>query len=303
MTLRPVLLLFLFIAAPVLGVTQVVLPGPDKVPDRDEISAAIARFGEIPVLVTLAVAIRAEHELTGAEQAHQRQQIRQAQLAVRRALPAGAMREYQTMPLMRLVVTAETLQLLTTLPEVASVVEDRLSAPELATSVAQIHAPYLWRQGFTGSGHTIVVLDTGAEITHPFLADNIVAEACFSTTYAEHGATSLCPGGVASAFTTGSSADCDPAVFGCGHGTHVAGIAAGRTSDRYGVAPEANIIPIQVFSRFDNASFCGGADRSPCVLTYTSDILAALEASSKIAGESLVSSNWPAELRSITNLP
>jgi subtilisin family serine protease len=62
----------------------------------------------------------------------------------------------------------------------------------------------------------------------------------------------------------------------CSHGTHVASIAAGDNgSTIVGVAPDANIIAVQVFSLFTSTSSCGGF--SSCMLSYTSDQIAALE--------------------------
>ena len=60
----------------------------------------------------------------------------------------------------------------------------------------------------------------------------------------------------------------------CDHGTHVAGIAAGKGASYSGVAKDADIIAVQVFSLFP-PSYCGGA--SSCVLSYSSDQLSALE--------------------------
>src|SRR5690606_12578974 len=65
------------------------------------------------------------------------------------------------------------------------------------------------------------------------------------------------------------------------HGTHVAGIAAGRSQTVAGqtingVAPNANIIAIQVFTRFNRDTDCGGTGTAPCIMSYTSDQLAAL---------------------------
>jgi subtilisin family serine protease len=55
----------------------------------------------------------------------------------------------------------------------------------------------------------------------------------------------------------------------------VAGIAAGRTSNRRGVAPGANLIAIQIGSELTGAG-CGTAG-SPCVTLYDSDAIAALD--------------------------
>jgi len=106
--------------------------------------------------------------------------------------------------------------------------------------------------GFTGSGQTVAILDTGVDKTHPFLADKIVAEACYSTTYAPDSATAVCSSGSTAA---GSGLPC--AISGCEHGTHVAGIAAAAehpTDSILGVAKDATVIAIQVFSRFGNAA-------------------------------------------------
>jgi subtilisin family serine protease len=70
----------------------------------------------------------------------------------------------------------------------------------------------------------------------------------------------------------GAAAPCG--ADGCEHGTHVAGIAAGRGSDFSGVAPDADIIAVQVFSRFTGPA-CGG--QSECVASFTSDQIRALD--------------------------
>jgi subtilisin family serine protease len=100
-----------------------------------------------------------------------------------------------------------------------------------------------------------------------------VHEACFSSTVPTQGATSLCPNGTMTQTGPGSGAACS-GMSGCQHGTHVAGIAAGYQSASFaGVARGAQIIAIQVFSRF-SGSTCGGGN---CVLSYTSDQIRALD--------------------------
>ncbi|HEY6563744.1 MAG TPA: DVUA0089 family protein, partial [Pirellulaceae bacterium] len=67
----------------------------------------------------------------------------------------------------------------------------------------------------------------------------------------------------------------------CSHGTHVAGIAAGSSATdptnapANGVAPGARIIAMQIFTRFNDTASCG-VGFAPCVLSYTSDQINAL---------------------------
>nr|BFE83136.1 hypothetical protein GCM10020093_057370 [Planobispora longispora] len=64
----------------------------------------------------------------------------------------------------------------------------------------------------------------------------------------------------------------------CYHGTHVAGIAAGKSFNAQygdGVAPGAKILSIQVFSRFNGEKECGEGE-APCVMAYDSSILQGL---------------------------
>jgi subtilisin family serine protease len=114
------------------------------------------------------------------------------------------------------------------------------------------------------------VLDTGVDSSHPFLQGKVVEEACFSTSDAERGARSLCPNGRDEQHGRGAAAPCS--IEGCEHGTHVAGIAAGRGDDFAGIASDATIIAIQVFQ--NNTDSCTG---DGCLNVRTSDIIRALE--------------------------
>jgi len=219
--------------------------------------------------------------------ASQRASIAGAQeRVIKRTQSAGLeeyVRRFETIPVVVLEVDAEGLRALKDNPEVVSIREDRLIPPALADSVAHIDADLAWAMGYSGSGQVVAILDTGVQTTHPAFSGRIVDEACFSTTYAAHRARSLCPAGVNpggsdSQVGRGAGVNCDPAIYGCNHGTHVAGIAAGNGGGVVGVARDAGVLPVQVFSEF-SGTICMNYARSaaPCVLSYISDVLAAME--------------------------
>ena len=62
----------------------------------------------------------------------------------------------------------------------------------------------------------------------------------------------------------------------CSHGTHVATTVAGDDGTLKGVAPKANVIRMQVFSQFNDFWDCYPY-QPPCVMSYTSDQMKALE--------------------------
>ncbi len=183
-----------------------------------------------------------------------------------------AARGYRHVPLLALEVTPEGLDHLAGLALVRSLREDGVRLPQLTSTLPVIAAAQAWSLGATGAGQAVAVLDTGVDAQHPFLQGKVIAEACYSSTFAPHGASALCaPRGGSGA---GAAAPCT-GVAACDHGTHVAGIAAGDDGSFSGVAPQAGVIAIQVFSRFDNPSFCGASN--PCLLAYDSDVIGALD--------------------------
>jgi subtilisin family serine protease len=175
---------------------------------------------------------------------------------------------------------------------VQSVYKDELRMPTLDVSTALIRSNRANQAGWTGRGTTVAVLDTGIDRDHPFFTGRIVDEACFSSSDASDGAVSLCPNNQPSQTGPGA-ADAETAqcvirgANACSHGTHVAGIAAGRLATgapSNGVAPEAGILPIQIFSRVDNPMTClTGGVSAPCFLSYTSDQKLALEYIARVA--------------------
>ena len=147
----------------------------------------------------------------------------------------------------------------------------------LDETVSFINADKLWEQGITGTGQVIVILDDGIDSSHDMFLNNIVEEACFSDTF-NNTDESLCPNGKESQTGSGSASNCIPGTAVCEHGTHVAGTAAGNDTigsvTRRGVSYNSDLLPIQVFTTFNNTEDCDGADS--CQLSYTSSQLAAL---------------------------
>ena len=183
-------------------------------------------------------------------------------------------KRFDLIPAMALQVDAAGLEALLGHPNVVDVIEDIPVPPALQDSVPLIGAgPDGSFAGYTGQGQTVAILDTGVDKSHAYLSGKIVSEACYSSNV-DGGGSSLCPGGAASSTAEDSALNCDLSIYGCDHGTHVAGIAAASGSMFSGVAKDASIIAVQVFSRFDTG--CGSAP-APCAMSYTSDQIKGLE--------------------------
>lgn len=95
---------------------------------------------------------------------------------------------------------------------------------EIPWNITQVNVPSFWVKT-KGSGVVVAVVDTGLDFSHPEFAGRIVSPYNF---------------------TTDTSDDVE------GHGTHVSGIIAGKTS---GIAPEARIMPLKVFGNSNGFQF------------------------------------------------
>ena len=198
--------------------------------------------------------------------------------AVHAGLSTGtALREhvYNYLPYAVYAVDAAGLADLLAQPGVLTVQEDAaFPLPEIQkttsadSSVVQanltlVGADVLWQRGLTGEGYYVAVLDTGIRPSHAYFSGKDIVEACFTTELTAGG--QLCPNGTTEQIGPGSAAHFykfKDVLKGWDHGTHVSGIAAGDLPDKSlrGVAPDADIIAVQVFSETDSGLVAENSD-------------------------------------------
>jgi hypothetical protein len=200
---------------------------------------------------------------------------------------AQILRRYRLFPILLVKAGATELRALSTSAGVVGLQEDLPEPPALASTVPLINADDIQGFGYRGNGETVAILDTGIDRDHPFFGSRIASEACFTAGGTiDSNEVGLCPGGGTSQTGAGSAdaetANCLNGTTNlCAHGSHVAGIAAGNATGvsgapGNGVAPDASIAAIQVFTRFNAASDCSPSS-APCVLSYTSDQILGLQ--------------------------
>jgi hypothetical protein len=139
-----------------------------------------------------------------------------------------------------------------------------------------IGAKKAWANGYTGAGWYIAILDTGIRSTHQFFSGKSIVEACFSSGFSASSPAGDCPNGQSTMTGSGAAAHFPSNYANYDHGTHISGIATGNYGDLAGVAKNANIIAVQVFSRFP-ASECGYKTNTPCPVSWESDMLRGLD--------------------------
>jgi uncharacterized repeat protein (TIGR01451 family) len=204
---------------------------------------------------------------------------------------------YRSVPFVALRVSADALEALASLPQVLDIEEDRpaklvdpflgdgsakgsasATSPSTATrrldnTVNLIGASTAWDMGYTGSGWYVAILDTGIRRTHEFFQGKTIEEACFALGEDGSGPAGDCPNDQSAMTGVGTAVHYPSTYGGFDHGTHVSGIAAGNNGTLFGVAKDANVVAVQVFSKFSGTR-CGGGT---CILSWSSDQLAGLD--------------------------
>jgi subtilisin family serine protease len=275
-SLRSVLVAMALLAPPaVYTATPVASAQPEKVPV--ELLRKAQAEGEVRLIATLDGPAHGPAVAGAAESAG-----------------ASRTRTFKHLPNVALSGTAATIEALAANPNVLAVHEDAVGKPSLNSTLPVIGADLTRTLGLTGQGATVAILDTGIDAANAFFDDNnggnpgttrIVSMACFSTDDAGNERVPLCPNGtdtdLADAEIVGVANCLNGGVQMCNHGTHVAGIAAGdgfglAGAPTSGVAPDADIIAIQVFHRRNGAMDCGD-DPAPCLRFFNSDLIAGLD--------------------------
>lgn len=307
--LRIIFLIALFVAvtgAPAGAVegAKVNREEPLQTPFLEKASQALVRKakseGSVSVIVTLDIPLVPNDHLSPTNDASQAARLLSAQLSVLSA--AGILNTppddlFTAIPAIVTRVTSAQLAQLAADPRVRSITENHVQRVDTFAEGAQsatneglqpqanpssvpwdltlIGVPALWSMGIDGRGYAVAVIDTGVDTTHPMFAGQVVSQACYSTNdpnYDEGPLRSLCPGHVRSIFGTGTGVNCPSTIAGCDHGTHVAGIIAGRTASVNGAAPGAKIISIKVATRLSRKDCPAG-----CATVVEGDVGKALQ--------------------------
>jgi subtilisin family serine protease len=246
----------------------------------------LALQGPVRVIVELNVSSGGpqlpEGKMSGPAVAARRARIAGAQgraLGRLQGLSHRVLHQFRSVPYMALEVDSQALTELSASPDVSRVFEDRLLRPSLMDSVPLIGADLAWQYGYDGTGQVVAIIDSGVDKAHPFLANKVVAEACFSSRGGT-GTIGDCPNGQDTQIGSGAGVPCEYDLLACSHGTHVAGIAAGNGDAMgvgfSGVAKGASLMAVQVFH--SSVSDCLPFFESiPCARAFTSDIGAGLE--------------------------
>ena len=164
---------------------------------------------------------------------------------------------FKNTPAIAKTINANELKRLRESSEVQDIFLDRFNTLSLVQSSKSIGLGRINTSKYSGKGSAVAIIDTGIDEDHPFFQGRVIAGACFSKN-------ASCANGKKVMLGQSAGQPCKEAS--CGHGTHVAGIVAGKNNKVQGVAPKANLLAVNVFSITDKG-----------IGAYQSDQIQALE--------------------------
>lgn len=195
-----------------------------------------------------------EPAMGGGKDSDRRAAIARGADAVLAALPAKSTtvrRRFARVPALALEIDVHALERLKKMASVRRVELEVGGSGAMLQAAPLAHVSDTLTAGLTGSGAKIAIVDSGIDTDHADFAGRIVAQQCFCS--GDAGAAGCCPNAADSMSGPGSAEDDH------GHGTNVAGIAAGGGNvAQRGAAPEADLVAVKVID--SNNSFCCASD-------------------------------------------
>jgi len=143
--------------------------------------------GLVPVIFGLRVPFASEGAMQKDTASQRRLEIKASQTDLVSKLRSNGsnlaqLKTFEFITFIALHASQADLKLLAASTEVISIQEDSHSTPSLDLSTPLIDATTAWGSGFSGAGQTLVVLDTGVEKSHPFLAGKNTSFSGFAKT-------------------------------------------------------------------------------------------------------------------------
>lgn len=213
-----------------------------------------ARLRSAPRATVMVALKDAEPSIDTASRAERQRRIAATADAVLAALPSGSYalrRRFDYVAALSLDIASTAVDALRNDSDVLRVDLDVGGRAQMQQAAPLARVSDVRARGYVGQATKTAVIDSGARLDHPDLADSIVGQQCFCS-----GSTpgvGCCPNGSDTQSGVGSGAD------GNGHGTNVAGIITGNgTQSPQGGAPAAPIVIVRVLD--DQNRFSTSAD-------------------------------------------